>query len=63
MEPDADTDAIVRAIREWLRVGQRITRQREKMPTPWWPAQKAMILIDPAEDRGLNVWPDRPGAG
>lgn len=41
------------AIRAWLRSGRR-----QADGSPWWLAQKAVILIDPVDRRGEQVWPE-----
>ncbi len=44
-----DADPVL-AIRAWLRNGS-------KRSSPWWLSQKAVVLIDPAQQRGDQVWP------
>jgi hypothetical protein len=47
-----------RAIGDWLREGAR-TPTRPAMPSSWWLAQKAMVLLSPRERLGEVIWPDR----
>lgn len=56
--PGVDTGVVVDALRAWLDRGAR------ERPTPGGRhssaghlARKAMVLIDPADGRGLRVWP------
>jgi hypothetical protein len=57
--PEASSHAILDALRRWLSAGarRRRTDQGDKMPSNWWLAQKAVVLIDPIADRGRVVWP------
>jgi hypothetical protein len=47
-----------RAIGDWLREGAR-TPTRPAMPSSWWLAQKAVVLLSPPERLGEVIWPDR----
>jgi hypothetical protein len=57
--PGASSGSILDALRQWLAAGAQRRRadQDEKMPSSWWLAQKAVVLIDPITDRGRVVWP------
>jgi hypothetical protein len=53
---DASNDEVVSALRSWLRDGARLTRYgEEKMPSNWWLAQKAVLMIEPL--CGQVIWP------
>ncbi|GAA1191748.1 hypothetical protein [Pseudonocardia alaniniphila] len=60
--PEAPSDAIVDALRRWLTAGAQRRRAdpEDRMPSNWWLAQKAVVLIDPITDRGQVVWPAGP---
>ncbi|MDQ1477241.1 MAG: hypothetical protein QOE62_2470 [Actinomycetota bacterium] len=47
-----------RAITDWLRDGAQ-TRTRPSLPSSWWLAQKAVVLLFPRERLGEVVWPGR----
>jgi hypothetical protein len=49
--PVAPTEDPVKAVRHYLRNGV-------KDSTPWCLAQKAVVLIDPPEQRGQVIWPE-----
>lgn len=53
------SDAVVGALRDWLTAGSRMRRPNstDSMPSNWWLAQKAVVYIDPGDDRGRVVWP------
>ncbi|OBK77573.1 hypothetical protein [Mycobacterium sp. 1274761.0] len=53
---DAPSDEVVAALRSWLSNGARLRRREdEKMPSNWWLAQKAVVMIEPL--RGQVIWP------
>jgi hypothetical protein len=57
--PDAPAEAVITALREWLTRGSRMSRRGDDpMPSPWWLAQKAVVMIEPAP--GTIVWPLAP---
>jgi hypothetical protein len=60
--PETSPDAILDALRRWLNAGAQRRRadQGATMPSNWWLAQKAVVLIDPSTHRGRVVWPARP---
>jgi hypothetical protein len=56
---EASSDAVEEALRKWLTAGSRMRRVHadDSMPSNWWLAQKAVLLIDPPEDCSRVVWP------
>ena len=53
---NAANDEVVLHLRSWLRDGARLRRHgNEKMPSKWWLAQKAAVMIEPL--RGQVIWP------
>lgn len=59
VEPHARPDVVIRFLRAWLAEGaaKRQRRPAQVMPSNWWLARKAVILIDPLSTRGTQVWP------
>lgn len=55
LPPGSPTDTVIGALRTWLAAGARL-RRRDSMPSSWWLAQKAVVLVDPVGDRGEVVW-------
>jgi len=55
VDPQAPLDEAVEAITAWLRDGA--ASEAAEPPSSWYLAQKAVVLIDPAERRGEVVWP------
>ncbi len=55
----ASQEAVTHAIRAWLHQGAREPRRPSDgdMPSNWWLAQKALVVIDPLPNRNLIVWP------
>ena len=51
----AGTEAAISVLQDWLAEGAAITSAMK--PTPWWLAQKAVVMIAPASHRGQVVWP------
>lgn len=54
MPPDASEEAVLEAIRVWLRQGQRLEGKKPTAATHL--AREAMIMIDPSPLRGATVW-------
>jgi hypothetical protein len=57
--PHAPYEVISEALRDWLDEGAKLRRRNpdDDMPSNWWLAQKAVVLIDPVAGRGRVVWP------
>jgi hypothetical protein len=57
--PRASTEAVVDAIRAWLHEGTTVPQLPcdDDMPSNWWLARKAVVMITPAEGRRSVVWP------
>lgn len=61
VRPSASLDEVTAGLQRWLEDGSRSAARHK--PSPWHLARKAVVLIDPASDRGLLVWPPfRPQA-
>ncbi len=56
--PNAPPEAAVDALRDWLHEGTRVPRtpRDDDMPSNWWLAQKAVVMIDPGATRRTVVW-------
>jgi hypothetical protein len=65
LPPGSSADAIIDALRAWLAAGARLRQGTpgDTMPSNWWLAQKAAVLIDPVGARGEVVWRPTPGTG
>jgi hypothetical protein len=58
LHPCSSADTVIGALRAWLTAGAQLRQgtPEDKMPSNWWLAQKALVLIDPAGARGEVVW-------
>lgn len=54
--PMAGVDEVIIALQSWL---ERGASRRGAKPSPWYLAQKAVVIIDPAGNRGRLIWPPR----
>lgn len=54
VSPTACVEAAINALQGWLEWGAGI-RAKQK-PSPWYLAQKAVLLIDPPNHRGPLIW-------
>jgi hypothetical protein len=50
---------IIQAVQDWLRRGAATSQL--KKPSAWHLAQKAMVTLTPAPQRGQILWPPTPG--
>jgi hypothetical protein len=55
VQPDAPPAEIVQAVQDWLRRGEAAISR--KKPSAWYLAQKAMVTLSPAPERGQILWP------
>ncbi len=55
VQPDAPYAEIIQAVQDWLRRGAAASSP--KKPSAWYLAQKAMVTLSPATERGQILWP------
>jgi hypothetical protein len=55
VQPEAPPAEIIQAVQDWLRCGAAASSP--KKPSAWYLAQKAMVALTPATQRGQILWP------
>jgi hypothetical protein len=55
VQPDAPPAEIIQAVQDWLRRGSAAISP--KKPSAWYLAQKAIVTLSPAPERGQILWP------
>lgn len=59
--PGASHEAVTHAVRDWRHEGTTAPQRPsdDDMPSNWWLAKKAVVMIDPMQGRRSVVWPTR----